>query len=175
VDELIPSRRKRMARTVKLSIYGESEKNSKDFLRQKRVYKKDAMWEYRRLCRELSSLFFSNDSDNKHRGFHGFRSALSRQQQCIMKCRIGKEISGHRRFIKEYLPQENKSRVKEKPELFNTETIGKDYLDEYTQAMTGRHFKFIITAVWFNHYNPSRRICKRGGTVRRYHHPGPCL
>jgi type IV secretory pathway VirD2 relaxase len=59
--------------------------------------------------------------------------------------RKGKGVTEHQRFIKEYLPQENKSRVKEKPELFNTETIGKDYLDEYTQAITGRHFKFIIS------------------------------
>jgi hypothetical protein len=134
-----------MARTVKLSIYGDPEKNSTDLLRQKQVYKKDDMREYRRLCRELSSLLFSKDSDDKHRGFHGFRSALSRQQQCIVKCRIGKEISGHQRFIREYMPQENKNQVKEKPELFNTETIGQDYLDKYTQSMAGRHFKFIIS------------------------------
>jgi hypothetical protein len=134
-----------MARTVKLSIYGEPEKNSKDLLRQKQVYKKDDMREYRRLCRELSSLLFSKDSDDKHRGFYGFRSALSRQQQCIVKCRIGKEISGDQRFIREYMPQENKNQVKEKPELFNTETIGRDYLEQYTQAMTGLHFKFIIS------------------------------
>jgi hypothetical protein len=134
-----------MARTVKLSIYEEPEKNSKDLLRQNRVYKKDDMREYRRLCRELSGLLFSGKAQDKHQGFHGFRSALSRQQQCIVKCRIGKEVSGHRRFIKEYMPQENKSRVKEKPELFNTETVGKDYLDQYSQAMTRRHFKFIIS------------------------------
>jgi hypothetical protein len=137
--------RKRVAGTVKLSIYGEPEKNSQDLLRRKQIYKKDDMREYRRLCRELSSFLFNGEAQDKHRGFHGFRSALSRQQQCIVKCRIGKEISGHRRFIKEYLPQENKSQAKEKPKLFNTEIIDEDYLDEYAQAMTGRHFKFIIS------------------------------
>jgi hypothetical protein len=35
--------------------------------------------------------------------------------------------------------------ITEKPELFNAETIGKDHLDRYAQAMTGRHFKFIIS------------------------------
>jgi hypothetical protein len=134
-----------MARTVKLSVYGDTERKRKDLLRQKQAYKKDDMREYRRLCRELSKLLFNGEARDKHRGFHGFRSALSRQQQCIVKCRTGKEISGHRRFIKEYLPQENKSRVTEKPELFNTETAGEDYLDEYARAMTGRHFKFIIS------------------------------
>jgi hypothetical protein len=134
-----------MGRTVKLSVYDETEMKPKDLLWQKHIYKKDDMREYRRLYRELSKLLFSGEARDKHRGFHGFRSALSRQQQCIVKCRIGKEISGHRRFIKEYLPQENKSRVKEKPELFNTETAGEDYLDQYAKAMTGRHFKFIIS------------------------------
>jgi hypothetical protein len=134
-----------MARTVKLSVYGEAEKKPKDLLRQKQIYKKDDMREYKRLCRELSRLLFSEDAKNRHRGFHGFHSALSRQQQCVVKCRIGKETAAHRRFINEYMPQENKSRVKEKPELFNTEIIGQDYLKQYAQAMTGRHFKFIIS------------------------------
>jgi hypothetical protein len=126
-------------------VYEEDEKQLKDLLRQKGVYKKDDMREYRRFCRELSRLLFSGEAGDKHRGFHGFRSALSRQQQCIVKCRIGKEITSHQRFIKEYLPQENKSQVKEKPELFGAETVNQDYLDQYARAMTGRHFKFIIS------------------------------
>jgi hypothetical protein len=132
-----------MARTVKRSVYDDVEKERNEALWRER--KKDDMREYRRLCRELSKLLFSGKARDKHRGFHGFRSALSRQQQCIVKCRIGNEISGHKRFVKEYLPQENKSLVKEKPELFNTAIIGKDYLEQYAQAMTGRHFKFIIS------------------------------
>jgi hypothetical protein len=36
--------------------------------------------------------------------------------------------------------------VKEKPELFNTETIDRDCLDQYSKAMSGRHFKFIISS-----------------------------
>jgi hypothetical protein len=142
---IIPIKGNGMARTVKLSVYGEAEKKPKDLLRQKGVYKKDDMREYRRLCRELSKLLFSGKAKDRHRGFHGFRSALSSQQQCIVKCRIGKETAAHQRFIKEYLPQENKSRVTEKPELFNTETVGNDYLEQYAQAITGRHFKFIIS------------------------------
>jgi hypothetical protein len=38
-----------MARTVKLSIYGPAKDEPGDLLRQKRIYKKDDMWEYRRL------------------------------------------------------------------------------------------------------------------------------
>jgi hypothetical protein len=100
-----------MARTVKLSIYGEPEKNSKDLLRQKQVYTKDDMREYRRLCREFENLLFSGSTGgNRHGPFYGSRSALSSQQQCVVKCRKGKSVTEHQRFIKEYLPQENKSR-----------------------------------------------------------------
>jgi type IV secretory pathway VirD2 relaxase len=134
-----------MARTVKLSIYEPATGKPNDLLRQKSVYKKEDMREYRRLCRELSNLLFSNTTGKRPRTLYGSRSALSSQQQCIVKCRKGKDITAHQRFIKEYLPQESKSRVKEKPELFNTETVGEDYLDQYTRAMTGRHFKFIIS------------------------------
>jgi hypothetical protein len=74
---IIPIKDHRMARTVKLSVYGEVEKKPKDLLRQKGVYKKDDMREYRRLCRELSKLLFSGKAKDKHQGFHGFRSALS--------------------------------------------------------------------------------------------------
>jgi hypothetical protein len=135
-----------MARTVKLSVYGEAERKQEDLLRQKRVYQKDDMREYRRLCRELENLLFSGSTGgNSRRLSYSSRSALSRLQQCIVKCRKGKGITEHRRFIKEYLPQENKSRVKDKPELFNMGTIDEDYLEQYTQAMSGRHFKFIIS------------------------------
>jgi hypothetical protein len=135
-----------MGKTVKLSVYDETEMKPKDLLRQKSIYKKEDMREYRRLCRELENLFFSGSTGgNSRRLSYSSRSALSSQQQCIVKCRKGKGVTEHQRFIKEYLPQENKSRVKEKPELFNTEPIDKEYLEQYAQAMTGRHFKFIIS------------------------------
>jgi hypothetical protein len=134
-----------MPRTVKRSVYEPAKDGLEDLLSQKGIYKKDDMREYKRLCRELSKLLCSGNAGGKHRGFHGLHSALSRRQLCIVKCRIGKEIAAHQRFIKEYMPQENKSRVKEKPELFNTDIVDQDYPDQYTQAMTGRHFKFIIS------------------------------
>jgi hypothetical protein len=135
-----------MARTVKRSVYDDEEKKTNDLLYQKQTFKKDDMREYRRLCREIDNLFFgARTGGNKRHLFYDSRSALSRQQQCVVKCRRGKSITEHRRFVKEYLPQENKSRVKEKPELFNTAIIGKDYLEQYAKAMTGRHFKFIIS------------------------------
>jgi hypothetical protein len=88
-----------MPRTVKRSIYEPTKDELKDLLSQKGIYKKDDMREYRRLCRELSKLLFGGNAGGKHRGFHGFHSALSGRQLCIVKCRIGKEISGHQRIF----------------------------------------------------------------------------
>jgi Flp pilus assembly CpaF family ATPase len=65
-----------MARTVKLSIYGPAKDELNDLLKQKQIYKKDDMREYKRLCRELSRLFFSGSANGKHRGFRGFHNDI---------------------------------------------------------------------------------------------------
>jgi hypothetical protein len=104
------------------------------------VYKKDDMREYRRLCRKLERLFFNPENRGKHYGCPG--SSFSSQQNCIIKVRIGKELTTHNRFIKEYLPQENKEHVGIKPALFGGDGFT---LENYIQGMTGKHFKFIVS------------------------------
>jgi hypothetical protein len=58
-------------------------------------------------------------------------------------------MEGHRKFLTQYLPQENKSRVTEKPQLFGYAGDGagggEDPVTAYQGRMTGRHFKFIIS------------------------------
>jgi hypothetical protein len=134
-----------MRRTIKIDIYQENLKTSKDLLWQKRVYKKDDMREYRNLCRELDALLYVKKGQDKYRNYHGIRSALSAQQNCIVKLRIGKDLKTHTRFIKEYLPQENKKDVIEKPVLYNEGIVDDQFLDHYLKTMTGKHFKFIIS------------------------------
>jgi hypothetical protein len=134
-----------MGRTVRIDIYRDTLKTPKDLLWQKRVYKKDDMREYSRLCRELDKLLYVKKGRDKYHGYHGLRQALSSQQNCITKLRIGKDEHTHKRFIREYLPQENKKNVIEKPELYNTGPVDGQALDQYYKAMTGKHFKFIIS------------------------------
>jgi hypothetical protein len=75
-----------MSRTIKLSVYGPAKGGPDDLLRQKPVYKKDEMREYRRICREFSNLIFGNNTIKRRRMSYGSRSALSCQQLCVVKC-----------------------------------------------------------------------------------------
>jgi hypothetical protein len=127
-----------------MNIYGETLNTPKDLLRQ-RGYKKDDAREYRRLRRMLDTLFHTKKNRDKHRVSHGPRSAFSAQQRCVVKLRTGKDLKTHRRFIKTYFPQEDKHEVVEKPELYSDETVDGDFLDRYSETMTGKHFKFIIS------------------------------
>jgi hypothetical protein len=133
---------KDMGRTVRMNIYSEI---PKDLLRQRRGYKKDDARDYRRLRRMLDTLFCAKKDREKYRGNHGPRSALSAEQRCVVKLRTGKDLKTHRQFIKTYLPQEDKQEVIEKPELYSDGTVDGGFLDRYSQTMTGKHFKFIIS------------------------------
>ena len=134
-----------MGRTVKMDVYKETLNIPKDLLWQRRVYKKDDMREYRRLCRALDKLLCRNASQDKRRRYCGLRSALSAQQYCMGKLRIGKDLKSHKRYIEQYLPQENKKEVLEKPELYTDGKADDKFLDGYSKTMTGKHFKFIIS------------------------------
>jgi hypothetical protein len=132
-----------MGKTVRLDIYSDISKTSKDLLWQRRVYKKDDMRAYRFLCRELDKLLYVKKGRNTR--YYGARSALSSMQNCVVKLRIGKDAVAHKRFISEYLPQQNKQQVIEKPLLFSDGKNDAEFLENYNTAMTGKHFKFIIS------------------------------
>jgi hypothetical protein len=55
--------------------------------------------------------FLAGKQTTNIEGLTAFDPPCPRQQQCIVKCQKGKEISRHQQFIKEYLPQENKNQV----------------------------------------------------------------
>jgi hypothetical protein len=103
------------------------------------------MSEYRKLCRELDRLLYDKKNHEKHFRYHGLRSALSALQQCVVKLRIGKDAYAHKRFIREYLPQENKKDVEKKPPLYNEGMADEQVIEEYLERMTGKHFKFIVS------------------------------
>jgi hypothetical protein len=126
-------------------------KKQKDLLWQKRVYKDPSGYkEMKRLYRMLDQLLRVQPSrkagDRQFR--HGMGGSPS-QQLCIVKARIGNTLEGHRKFLTQYLPQENKSRVTEKPQLFGYAGDGADGEEDpataYQDRMTDRHFKFIIS------------------------------
>jgi hypothetical protein len=111
---------------------------------QKRAYHKDDSRETIRLYRLLSKLFHTPKKFPEHVDYRGLNT-LSSQQLCVVKLNIGKDKTAHTRFIREYLPQENKKQVIEKPALFNDTAVDPRFLDSYRAAMTDKHFKFIIS------------------------------
>jgi hypothetical protein len=130
-----------IVRRIKEDVYGEKKRWTKDLLRQ-RTYKKDDMREFLKLCRLLS------EGGKKHYAdFHSGRRTgkhFSAMQNCVVKCRIGKDKEAHRRFLQEYLPQKNKAGVAEKPELFGA-GAGESIVDDYRRDLVGKHFKFIVS------------------------------
>lgn len=64
----------------------------------------------------------------------------SRMQQCMVKFHYSNKLDSHRRLLREYMTQQNKDWVKEKPELF-----GNTSLEEYKQNMVARNYRFIIS------------------------------
>jgi hypothetical protein len=128
-----------------MDIYDDVSATPGDLLWQKRVYKKDDMREYQRLCRALDKLLFAKAGPDRRSRYYGPRSALSARQNCMVKLRIGKNLKTHRRFVEQYLPQANKEAAVEKPELYADSQAGGQFVEQYFEAMTGKHFKFIIS------------------------------
>ena len=102
--------------------------------------------EMRKLWRILNYLLYSSSAGkNKEKEIKAIESikTISRKQNCVVKMKYGTETKNHLRFLKEYLPQEKKEQVKEKPELFDNSD--KPDIEKYKKEMVGRHYKFIIS------------------------------
>ena len=60
----------------------------------------------------------------------GFRSTqtFGARQLCVVKMRYGTDKAAHVKFLREYLPQENRREITEKPRVFSTdEQAVRDY------------------------------------------------
>jgi hypothetical protein len=65
------------------------------------------MREYRHLCRELDRLLYPDNKTEKYSHRPGFLSAMSPQQNCMVKARISSDHTAHSRYIHEYQPMPN--------------------------------------------------------------------
>ena len=125
------------------NILGEKQYYQKDLLRQV-TYKKNDMKEFRRAYKMIARAL--SNKKTSHNSFQGHSGSFSSQQKCVVKMRYGNTVEKHMRFLQEYLTQENKKEVVEKPSLFSSpNTNMKKYLSEYQAAMDSKHFKFIIS------------------------------
>lgn len=111
-----------------------------------KLSKKDDMREARKLYKTMEYLLCSTDGDyGKEKYRTGGGRIYTRQQNCVVKMRYGTELAKHMRFLEEYLTQEKKAEVVEKPRLFSEEEIDDAFIESYKSDMAARHFKFIIS------------------------------
>ena len=134
-----------MPRPMKIDTYDSDGKKQKDLLWQKRVYRKDNNRDIDRLFRLLGKLASGGSRKTSSASLRQSRGALSREQLCMVKCRYGKDKSTHLRFLEEYLTQQNKKQVIEKPVLFSGGAVDETFINQYKESMTGLHYKFIIS------------------------------
>jgi len=131
---------------MKIDTYDSDGKKQKDLLWQKRVYRKDNNRDIDRLFRLLGKLASGGGSRRTSAASSGRpHGAFSREQLCMVKCRYGKDKSTHLRFLEEYLTQQNKKQVIEKPVLFSGSAVDDAFINQYKESMAGLHYKFIIS------------------------------
>jgi hypothetical protein len=132
-----------MPRTVKSNLYNLTGDRVPDLLWQSRVRKAKDSRELKRFLSLMNQLLAPKYSRGEPgaRALYGSRSSM---QRCMVKLRIGKTMKAHLKFLAEYLPQKNKDAVTEKPEPFGPENH-RHAIADYEKAMTGKHFKFIIS------------------------------
>ena len=112
-----------------------------------KLNRKDDMREARKLYKTLEYLLSSSDKNyekEKYRSGSG-GGYFTRQQNCVLKMRYGTELSKHVRFLEEYLTQEKKKEVIEKPKLFSEGDVDDAFVENYKDNMDSKHFKFIIS------------------------------
>jgi len=134
-----------MRRSIKNIFDREPTRDSReeDLYKVRKVpYKKDDM----RLLEELMKASLRKKRENSPvrrlysgGGFGGSGFENSKDQRVTFKMSYSPLIKTHEKYIRTYMPQENKAEVTEKPELFGTEE------NEYMENMSPLHFKCIIS------------------------------
>lgn len=110
-----------------------------------KLNKKDDMREARKLYKTLEYLLSSSDKKHEKERYWTGGGFFTRQQNCVLKMRYGTELAKHKRFLEEYLTQEKKNEVIEKPKLFSEEEADDASVENYKNSMDSKHFKFIIS------------------------------
>lgn len=112
-----------------------------------KLNKKDDMREARKLYKTLEYLLSSSEKNYEKEKYRsgGAGGFFTRQQNCVLKMRYGTELAKHKRFLEEYLTQEKKNEVIEKPKLFSEEVVDDAFVKKYKDDMDSKHFKFIIS------------------------------
>ena len=107
---------------------------------------KDDTRELRRLSYLVQKLLKTrrNHSSGGSAFSRGFRSTqtFGACQLCVVKMRYGTDKAAHVKFLREYLPQENKREVTEKPRVFSAD---EQAVRGYEKDMDAVFFKYIVS------------------------------
>ncbi len=108
---------------------------------KKVVYKKDDMYLLKKMFKIRPTRVGSKKNLFSSGGFGGGGKGFVNQkdQRVTFKVSHSKSIQAHNKYLKTYMPQENKKSVEKKPRLFGTP----DSL--YEKKKVKEHFKFIIS------------------------------
>lgn len=117
----------------------ENEKKHEDLYKTRKVpYKKDDM----RLLEKLMKSFVfgkKNSGGARFGGSSGGGWANEKDQRVMFKTSHSDSLQVHQKYLRTYMPQEEKEQVLEKPELFGTPEA------EYNEHIDGFHHKCIIS------------------------------
>ena len=99
-----------------------------------------------RLLKELGSMLYVK-KEYKKTDYTSSKRGSERKQPCIVKMFYGTDKRIHKNFLREYMTQQNKDEVDEKPKLFNAgyDEVPEEELLRYEQNMDNLHFRFIIS------------------------------
>lgn len=105
------------------------------------------------LFKELDSLYYPSKKKEKHKDFFAFggrngsRGHGEQKQPCMVKMFYTDSKKAHKEFLRNYMPQENRKEVEDKPKLFNEEydEVPEEIILDYEENMDKRGFKFIIS------------------------------
>lgn len=130
-----------------------------------RIKEDDAGKETVKLFRELNKLLYSKKSysknDNSNLHVSNYKHNL-RLQPCMVKMYYGNDKNKHVNFLRNYMPQENKKEINDKPILFNASKneMTEDDIKSYEENADDLYFKFIIS--------PESQLVPMKEMVRQY-------
>ncbi len=107
----------------------------------------DASKEFSKLLKELDRLFYTRPEKKKSESFSGGRIRKAQNQLCTAKMYYGEKLKNHLEFLRNYMTQENKKEVTEKPKLFNGtyDEVPEEEIEKYESIATDLFFKYIIS------------------------------
>lgn len=120
----------------------------KDIYRMRGGHRRDGGNEYIKFMKNLRRLMLVKKKRSWEGNMHGGGGGgvgSERQQLCTAKMYYGSSREKHLAFLRDYLPQNNKKDVLDKPDLFSDVPVDALFIEDYIRKADDKYFKFIIS------------------------------